>query len=194
MLNRSKDIGALGAKAACGILLVLACLLGGCASGTSPQFSVPEGQYAKAFDVTRDLLREYRFVLERVDSEAGVITTAPKFTAGIVTPWDKEQTSLSQEFEDLFNQDERRVRVTFEAQPEGDLANATDVVGRVEVTIYRLETSGVRSPAKTVALTTLTTDPVAVQMGVSGQYEVPLTQDSRLAARLADQIGRRLAQ
>src|SRR5262249_38544450 len=129
---------------------------------------------------------------ERVDSQEGVITTRPKFTAGIATPWDSEQSTIRQEFDDLFNQDERRIRVTFEGRPGGQPTDDTEVVGRVEGTIYRIETAGLRPQAKSAALVTLTTDPVALPMGVAGAYEVPVAQDSRFASRLAEQIGRRL--
>src|SRR5204862_8124944 len=108
--------------------------------------------YSKAFDATRDLLRSYHFSLERVDAAAGVITTGYKATAGLATPWDREQSGLSQEFEDLLNQQSRRVRVTFrpsvgggDEHPIEQPFNSNEaLVGRVEVIIYRMQTPGLR--------------------------------------------------
>src|ERR1051325_3508111 len=182
------------------VIVLVGWLLGGCGSGTSPQFSVPAGEYARAFDATRELLRSYRFSLERVDAAAGVITTAPKSTAGAATPWDGEQSSMADEFEDLLNQQTRRVRVTFRpAVPEtGEHAfeqtidPAASLVGRVEVVIYRTQTPELRSPARAVLLTTVATDPALTAEGVPGQYVVPVRQDSRFAARLATAIQRAL--
>jgi hypothetical protein len=181
-------------------LMLLACLLAGCASPTSTQFSVPAGEYSKAFDATRDLLRSYRFTLERVDAAAGVITTGYKTTAGLATPWDAEQSSLSQEFQDLLNQQSRRVRVTFRPAVSGEDEHPVDqpidpkeaLVGRVEVIIYRMQTPGLRSPSRAILLTTLATDPALTEEGIPGQYAVPVSQDSSFAARLAKKIEGRL--
>lgn len=179
-----------------GALVVLCCLLVGCASPSSPQFSVPAGMYPKAFDATRDLLRNYRFALERVDAAAGVITTAHKTSAGLATLWDKEQTTLGQEFEDLLNQESRVVRITFRprtpSDPEASAGEPIDpsqeLIGRVEVIVYRIQTPGLRPPSKAISLTSMSTDPQAV----SWAYEVPVSQDSRFAARLAAKLAERI--
>lgn len=75
---------------------------------------VAPGQYAHVFDEMRDTLRDYGFLLERVDAYAGIITTQPKPTAGLARPWDQEQQTLRDEFIDLFHSQERVVRVSFE--------------------------------------------------------------------------------
>lgn len=82
---------------------------------TSRRFT--SGAYAGesgAFDLARDVLREEGFMLDRVDAAAGVITTRPKTTAGVATPWDSEQSSAEQEIDDLANRQQRTVRITFE--------------------------------------------------------------------------------
>jgi hypothetical protein len=183
------------------VMFLFALLLGGCAAGTSPQFNVPAGQYAKAFDATRDVLRSYRFTLERVDAAAGIITTAHKATAGLATPWDREQTTLSQEVEDLLNQQSRVVRVTFRPAGEGSenpLDEPVDpkgaMVGRVEVIVYRMQTPGLRPPSRAILLTSVSTDPVLEAEGIGWQYEVPIGQDSRLAARLAGALAKEIGE
>jgi hypothetical protein len=180
--------------------ILLACLLAGCASPKSTQFTVPAGQYSKAFDTSRELLRSYRFVLERVDAAHGIITTTYKTSAGLATPWDREQSTLSQEFEDLLNQQSRRVRVTFRPAVTGEDEHPVDVpidpstamIGRVEVIVYRMQSPGLRSPPRAVLLTSLATDPSLLEEGIPGQYAVPISQDSKFAARLAGAIERRL--
>jgi hypothetical protein len=182
------------------LMVMMAWVLAGCESPEQPQFSVPAGQYAQAFDAARTVLRSYRFSLDRVDAAAGVITTAHKSTAGIATPWDREQSTTSQEFDDLLNQQSRTVRVTFRpafpssAEPvvNQPVDPQEELIGRVEVIIYRMETPGVRSPSKAISLTTLSTDPVLVAEGVGGAYEVPVSQDTRLASTLAAAIERQL--
>lgn len=152
--------------------------------------------YPKAFDATRDLLREYRFTLERVDAAAGVITTAHKTSGGLATLWDREQTTLSDEFEDLLNQQSRVVRITFRPRTPGDpeasegeaIDPSQELVGRVEVIVYRIQTPGLRPPSKAISLTSLSSDPQAV----SWAYEVPVSQDSRFAARVAAQLIERI--
>src|SRR5262245_24222130 len=121
-------------------VLLLLLLLPGCAARGPTTFTVPAGEYAKAFDSARDILRGHRFELERIDAQGGVITTQPKSTVGLATPWDREQSTLHQEFDDLFNQQRRVVRITFEpAVPTDDLTQATGPLNaQVEVVVYRL--------------------------------------------------------
>ncbi|TVQ62020.1 MAG: hypothetical protein EA378_06015 [Phycisphaerales bacterium] len=92
--------------------------LGGCAGGagsTGPSVTLPGDRYAEAFRETRNLLLGQGFVLERVDAREGVITTRAKGTAGLATPWDREQASLRHEMRDTLNRHQRAVRVEFTA-------------------------------------------------------------------------------
>lgn len=177
--------------------------LGGCAGSHAPSFRVEPGQYARAFDASRDVLREYRFTLERVDAAAGVITTRPKATAGLATPWDSEQSTLGQEFEDLVNDQKRRVRISFEpadkaaAKPgaAGESLGASDgaLIARVDVGVYRIENPGLRLPPGAISQASLTTDPALKQRWVTYGMETPVARDSRLASRLAAAIERHIA-
>lgn len=89
--------------------------LGGCASakGTSRTVEVGAGSYAAAFDATREVLRSYRFTLERVDARAGVITTEARFSSGLATFWDPVQSDGGQELMETLNYEGRRARVVF---------------------------------------------------------------------------------
>ncbi|HYE60906.1 MAG TPA: hypothetical protein VD997_02825 [Phycisphaerales bacterium] len=175
-------------------LLLAALLLVGCSRPTSPEFQVGTGRYAAAFDAARETLRDYRFQLERVDAQQGVITTQPKATAGLVSMWDKDQSSLSQEVDDTVNNQSRVVRITFEndAGEPAPVDPAGLLRGRVEVTVYRRQSPGVRVSSRAIGMTTTASDPQAAAQGVGGEYNVPVSQDTRLAARLAAEIEKRL--
>ncbi|MEZ6243960.1 MAG: hypothetical protein R3B57_13065 [Phycisphaerales bacterium] len=184
--------------------LVVAALLGGCrAPGDQVSVGVAPGDYARAFDQTRDVLAEYRFTLERVDARAGVITTQPKATTGLATPWDRDQSSLRDEWADLVNEHERQVRVTFvptgtgeepaDRSPEVDLRELdAPLEARFEVTVLQVSVPGRRIEPSAIGLSSRWTDPQMARRGVGPADRVPLRADDELAARLADALRRRL--
>ena len=71
------------------LLLISVLVLSGCATSRPAEFATAPGGYAAAFDAAREVLREFRFELERVDARSGIITTRPKATAGLATLWDR---------------------------------------------------------------------------------------------------------
>lgn len=135
------------------------------------------------------------FDLERIDAQAGVIETRPKQTAGLASPWDSEQSTLGQEWEDFTNDQRRVVRVTFaplpEKSPEGsaDARPAREV--RVEVTVYRLRVPGRRIETETVRLSSRSIDEQELASGRAGLYLTPIGRDTRLESRLAAGIEKR---
>ena len=168
------------------LLLMTLCALVGCRSGNHPaSFDIPEGAYAKAFDVTRDVLRDRRFDLERIYASQGVITTRAKQSSGLFTPWDGDQSDLRTEIDDSINNQSRRVRITFE--PENAPPEAARVA-RVEVIVYRMQDNGLRPNPRGIMLTSRTADPEAAKRGVGQQYEIATTRDELLAGRLAREI------
>ncbi|MFN9993678.1 MAG: hypothetical protein ACK54H_10050 [Phycisphaerales bacterium] len=168
------------------LLLCTLCALVGCRSGGGPtSFEIPEGAYAKAFDVTRDVLRDRRFDLERIDAAQGVITTRSKQSSGLFTPWDGDQSDLRTEIDDSINHQSRRVRITFE--PENAPPDAARTA-HVEVIVYRMQDNGLRPNPRGIMLTSRTSDPEAAKRGVGQQYEVATTRDDLLAGRLAREI------
>lgn len=176
-------------------LLALApLLLGGCsASSPSHTFEIPAGSYERAFNTSRDLLRESRFTCDRLDAGEGVITTLPKQTSGLATPWDSEQTSLSQELEDTVHAQQRVVRVTFVSAGDGSLPLAeAPCTGRVEVVIHRVQLVGWQPSSKAILQSGFATDPVAQANGRDARYTVPIARDDDLAARFAQRLRERL--
>ncbi len=181
----------------------LACVLGlvgGCETAPSSPLSVSAEQYPTAFQAARDVLRDADFILDRTDSQAGVLTTAIKATAGAASPWDQEQSTVGQEAEDLFNRQSRSVRVTFVprgagsgADPAG-LADVRAAAGPMDVqvvaTLYRRQRPGWRPDSTGVSLHRHWQDASAPGRG---EQVVAIDEDRALADRLREQIRQRLA-
>lgn len=170
-----------------------AAILGCAVPEQSVTFDVPAGRYPAAFDATRDALEAYRFKLDRVDAAAGVISTASKITSGLATPWDREQSGLRAEAEDLINNQSRLVRVTFEPAPADQPEfTASPLVGRVDAWIERTHFPNRRPHPRAAGVQSQATDTALAQRGLSGSFSTPLARDDKLAARLAREISRRL--
>jgi hypothetical protein len=166
-------------------LLAAALVLGGCQASGEARFEIAPGAFETAFDASRQALREYQFELERVDATEGVITTAPKASAGIATPWHREQSTLGQEFNDLLNQHERAIRIEFVPVP-ADASQASS--GVIRATVFRLQSPGVRPASRTIGSTTTTLDPKLIERGIWAGQLVPSGEDPDLAVRLARRI------
>jgi hypothetical protein len=159
----------------------------------APALVLPSAQYSAAFDAAKHALRDTGFLLERVDAQAGVITTQPKGTAGIATPWDREQSGLGQELDDFFHRQQRVARVEF--VPVGSsLASNEDlrvftgqIEARVQVAILRTYRPGRRVNTSNITSSTYTVDPQLQAQGLS-DYSVAQKQDARLAQRVLDTI------
>ncbi|QQS10308.1 MAG: hypothetical protein IPK69_06725 [Phycisphaerales bacterium] len=165
-------------------------------TATGARVSITPGSYAAAFDAARESLRAFRFPIERVDSREGVISTDAKQTSGLATPWDREQSTLAQEAEDLLAQQARRVRITF--SPADSVASADDltsfegtIVATIEVVVERTYVRNFRPSSQAILLSSQAYDPVAASRGQSTTYAVPLTRDDELARRLARDIEQR---
>ncbi|MCC5822071.1 MAG: hypothetical protein LAT64_14470 [Phycisphaerales bacterium] len=166
------------------LLLALGLLAPGCASvppGARADAEMTPESYPDLFNAARDVLTEYRFTLDRVDAARGVITTAPKRTAGLATPWDREQSTIGQSFEDLAHQHERIARVTFEPADNPTRVGVEVVVQRVRRPHWRIETDAIR-------MSTHARDPLAIRAGVPTEYREPVSEDRALAARLMHRI------
>lgn len=181
------------------ILVAAALLLGGCAADrTGPaELRIEPGGYTAAFDAAREAVLGYGFELDRVDARAGVITSHAKTTGGLATPWDEEQSTARQELEDLINDQQRRVRITFMPDAGVSPAGPTDLrtteaplLARIEVAIDRIHKPGWRVEPTSVQQSHRWIDPAMQARGMVPRYEVPFTLDPHLAARIAARIAR----
>ncbi|HLP83863.1 MAG TPA: hypothetical protein VK157_05895 [Phycisphaerales bacterium] len=176
-------------RAALSLITLALCTLAGCQAAPHSQsqpditFAIAPGDYDTAFNATRDVLRDYRFTLDRVDAQAGVITTTLQPAAGLIAPWERAQSTAGDEFEDLLNQQSRRVRIDF---------IESNTKGVVTVAVERTHTAHLR-PAQIVGLTTQAYDPQAEAKGQPAVYNVVIRRDDDLARRLASEITRATA-
>ncbi len=183
---------------------VLSAFLGACAPAPKPAVIVVlPGEYERAFGATREVLLEHKFALERVDAAGGVITTQNRATAGLATPWDTDQTTLYQEWEDATNQQQRAVRVTF--APEGDdgavapdeafadrRADDRTLVARIEVDVLRARRQGWRVETEAITRSSRYRDPVTSRRIGGETFLEPVGQDEHLAGRIAAGVRARL--
>lgn len=184
------------------VLLALTLALSGCAGsakrhaggagrvvGSDAQLSLDDADPVAAFDAVRETLIDYRFALERVDAWRGVITTRPKRTAGLASPWDREQSGLDQEWEDLLNEQRRVVRVEFTR----DEATSSFTALTVRVELVRSHRPGWRLESESVRLSThaRTRDDEGRLEPVS--FDEVIGLDTRFADRLLSDIGSRIS-
>lgn len=182
----------------------------GCAAdpvGPAPEVVVEPGAYAATFNAAREVLRDRGFILERVDAHAGVITTRPKTTAGLATPWDTEQQTFTQEVEDLLERQQRIVRVTFEPRGGDAAAAPADAasgqatswgteagdgvrVMRVLVTLEREQIPGRRLEPEAIGMSSFTWDVELGARQMQPRYAVAIRDDRRLADALVREIER----
>jgi hypothetical protein len=190
------------------LLCLVALVLAGCSSvprDATDRFVIEGAEYGRAFETSRRLLLECRFDLERVDARGGVLTTTPKSTAGLATPWDLEQTSLDSELADLANEQRRRVRITF--APVRDPEEGDDPLGapipdvrrvegpvevRVSVFLERMRFPGWRLNSALIGLSSTTRDPEMVARDIEPRHVQTIRRDDALSTRLARTIERRL--
>ncbi|CAN0590465.1 unnamed protein product [Laminaria digitata] len=143
--------------------------------------------YSQAFDAARASLMSYRFAIDRVDAQRGVLTTHPKRTAGLLSPWDREQSSIGQEWEDLINEQQRVVRIEFDQDETGGAS------ARVWVELLRTHRPNWRVQSESVRLSTHARQRDAEGMLEPGSWSEVVGLDVALARRIADSIGQQLS-
>lgn len=194
--------------------------LAGCApspiaNGKGGRFVAAPGLYDRAFDIARDELAAVGFTLDRIDAFAGVISTHPRASGGLATPWDRQQAGLGGEVADLMHPQRRIVRISFAPAAQADrmpgdepvtqisglgspesLASQGEqgpLVGFVEVLIERVYRPYRRISTVDVQRSSRTTDPTLGARGMSRSFAVVTQRDHALEERLASRIATRLA-
>ena len=191
-----------------GLLALTAGYLGGCRAPSRAQDGLVVSEsvedasglvelegvsYEDAFVAARAVLAEFRFGINRVDAARGVLTSYPKRSAGLASPWDGEQSSIGQEFEDLTNQQERTIHIEFERGEQGDAdASAGGVVARVRVIVNRVHRPNWRVDTQSILLSTHARSRDAMGNLERSEFREPIGQDPALADRLARAIINRL--
>jgi len=131
----------------------------GCATGGPTGWTIPAGDYAQAFQATKETLRRRGFTLDRVDARGGVIITAPAESAGLATPWSRTEGSPAGEIASFLHRDRRRVTVRFAPddadEPEAGGVDRMHYVGPITASVvvereiihrpgFHLSSTGVR--------------------------------------------------
>jgi len=144
-------------------------------------------EYEQVFDAARSVLISYRFPLDRIDARRGVLTTHPKRTNGLASPWDREQSSLGQEFEDLVNEHRRVIRVELDrAQARGD------ITVRFTAEVLRTHRPNWRVQSESVRLSTHARERDDLGRLKPGTTSEIIGLDPELAQRMADALYARL--
>lgn len=183
-----------GSAAAAGVMLAMVFGIG-CSSRTeATSFEMPSASYAAAFDAARDVLRERGFELDRVDARAGVITTAPRASAGLATPWVQHSPTLGEAVDATLHPDRRMAVVTFTPlvgdETVADLrAFEGAVLARVEAPKLRLRRVGRHVDSTAIRMANWWRDPAKTEPMVL----TPVEAADELAADLAARIRARAA-
>ncbi len=120
----------------CGVAMMGGCALsGGGAFDGTPEM-VAAGAYGETFDAAKDVLRAYRFELERVDAREGVITTKASAASGWVTPWKDYASDSDGAWRDTVQDEARVARVVFARRDGAAQSEVGVVVERVRVTRF----------------------------------------------------------
>jgi hypothetical protein len=182
-------------------LITCVIILGGCAGQSERRDNamgravvatpIADAHADQVFDAARETLMGFRFALDRVDARRGVITTHPKRTAGIATPWDKEQSGIDQEWEDLLNEQRRVVRIEFD--PAGEQAADQERTMRIQVEVVRTHRPNWRIETESVRLSNHAQSRDADGVLEPGSFTEVVGLDERFAQRIADAIETRLS-
>lgn len=176
----------------------------GCAGKREPlsaQAQVVAGDYGAAFEATKDELRRLGFALDRIDARAGVITTQPKTSAGWATPWERVETTMRQETDDLVHRQRRIVTVSFNPVAEAGESIPDDLRQwggpfhvDVRVAIERVYRFGMQLQPVSIRLSSVATDPELRQRGHQPGLAVATDNDEWLAGRIASRIQKELGE
>ncbi len=174
--------------------MVFAIALAGCQSAPTGATSlrIAPGSYSATFQAVKDELRESGFELERIDARSGVITTRPRASAGLATPWVTDESTIEQEFEGLLNRQQRTVTVRFAptvrdnpTPTADDLRDAdTELRAQVSVAVERIHRVGLRPSTASVRLSSVTQGWSDETGEESPWTKTVVSDDDQLAARI----------
>lgn len=174
----------------------LAVCLGGCLGlvGCSSvpdhegRFAVAPADYERAVDISREVLNDYGLAIDRVDAAGGVVSTQPKRTAGLVTPWDSEQSTLRQEWEDLVNRQSREVRVVFEPASTAAPMESAQMTDPAEPAATTPTTTATTLPTNFDPSRTDLRDAAAAGVPMVGRVEAVVFRQHRAHRRLQSEV------
>lgn len=181
-MRRCAPLGPLG--------LLCATLLG-CARSPDPAttFTINDAEYEQTFSAARDVLRDAGFILDRVDAQRGIITTHPRPSSGMATPWIDHASSPGDAAAATLHRERRFATVRFArstdptAQPD-----AASIDADVEVFIQRLGAPGRKPEPSSIRMTSRWTEGSRGNGPATPFDAISERPDDRLAAELAARI------
>jgi hypothetical protein len=172
------------------VLLALLALGSGCATPPAPR---GDTIYERTFNATKDIIREARFDLARVDAARGVITTRQRASAGYLTPWVDHADSFGESVEGTVLRERRIARVRFRPDVDGEeLAEADVLTVEFGVEVLRVYEPGRRLDPNSIRLSSVKLDPAMRDSGLLPTFAVPRRTDLDFAERLAERLRERL--
>lgn len=186
------------------ILGALALLIGCTSKAPVAEVRFSGEEYAQVFQDAKDVLRRAQFELDRVDARAGVITTRPKPSAGLATPWIRQSSGLKGSISGFLHRERRVARIRFEpieassettigeTDPLLDLrAYEGEVEATIEVEIQRVEPSEQRFSPQSIRLQSYVIDATPGSESASAGPGYVSRPDEALSERLTRTLGRR---
>ncbi|GAB4519805.1 MAG: hypothetical protein Tsb0013_23540 [Phycisphaerales bacterium] len=163
------------------ILLMLVVLPSmGCRNAQGPDVyagttSTTVTDYPRAFDASKDVLREMGFELDRIDASAGVISTRPRTGSGLATPWIPSASPLN----DLAHRNRRTALVRFTPADTDTVDDLRTYTGAIDVE-WRIEIERVYVPGRRPS-------PTSVRLGGTWRdRDLPVDADRSRFARSID--------
>ena len=191
------------------VVMVWGSALVGCASRPEPVVSSASAylfnaaDYTRVFQAAKDVLREYQFELDRVDARSGIITTEPKPSAGLATPWIPHSGNVTGSIKGLLQHEQRRARVLFTTvdPDESRLPEEIDLrrdegqlLARIEVTIDRIHRPHRRVSPASIKLGTFAQDTGSPPRGgVRRDYLIQAMPDEALGRRMLRALERKMS-
>lgn len=171
-----------------GVLATSALAAGMASCASQQQAAAPEvrSAYEATFDAARDVLREEGFELQRIDALAGVITTRPRESSGLATPWINDGPGALTGVEGMLHHQRRQALVTIGRGDEASL-DVRVVVERIERPGRRIDSASLRSSSRYV-------DEEWARRGLQPATAAPIARDPEHEARLVSLIERRAAE
>lgn len=178
--------------------------LGGCQASAPKATSmrISPGAYAATFQAVKDELRASGFELDRIDARAGIITTRPHFSAGLATPWVRDESTFGQEVDGFLNRHRRTVIVRF-APSDGESSSDPPVDRRlldveirasVEVRVERIHRLGLRPSSSSIRLSSVAEHGEYADASEPLWTTTTVNDDELLAARIVGGVTHRVQQ
>jgi len=109
------------------LMVSLPAWLGGCAApraGVENPTRIAASEYDRVFEEAVEVLRDYRFRVDRRDRRFGVITTEPRTAGSVLEPWAEGNQTFDQALENTIQHQRRIIRIELSRREGGEATEA----------------------------------------------------------------------